>query len=130
MKKKKFADFTKSVPVALITLLSIIIFVCADAPIVSGMIDKTIAELEGFKISNEGAEEQFSQIKNRYERRVKYINLTVSHSLTLEVEAFFSELQTEVKYGDENDIQKAKSRLIDALLHLKRLSGFKLESII
>ena len=130
MKKKKHTETAYSVPISVITLLFILIFVFINTPTVDGLIKATLSDVEALNPSDTDIAKSFSAVRDSYEKRSDYIYLTVSHSLMAEVDECFAEFEGAVLAGNEDEITQAKSRLIDALMHLRRLSGFKLESII
>ena len=71
----------------------------------------------------------YSRCYEDYKRREKYISLTVSHSELSVVEDSFAEIIGAVTANDRESLIIAKSRLTEALVHIKRLSGVNIDSI-
>ena len=72
----------------------------------------------------------FEEIFDDYMRREKFICLTVSHSDLSEIEGAFAELIGAAEAGDDEGVIIAKSRLTNALTHLRRLSVIGIEGIL
>ena len=73
--------------------------------------------------------DEYEQIYKKFERAAKYISLSVSHDDLTNIEESFSELIGAAKAENSDEMMKAKSRLVDALEHLGRLSGINIDSI-
>lgn len=99
-------------------------------------LDKTIAditaEVEEFRISDvtESAAAEAERMFDRFKRRETYISTTVNHGDLTEIEGLMSEMVANLKEGKADEARVTKSRLIDALGHLRRLSGVNIDSII
>ena len=130
MKKRGCNKIPASVIIAITILSLIVIFVSINTPTVDNLIVKTLSEVETLEHGMPNLQQDFYTVRRSYEKRSGYINLTVSHSLMADVDAYFADLEGAVLAQDKDGFTKAKSRLIDALRHVRRLSGFKLESII
>lgn len=64
-----------------------------------------------------------------YKKAEGFLSLTVSHNDLTDIESFFSEMIGYLSVSDKDGAKMAKSRLIDALAHLRRLSGVNISSI-
>ena len=53
----------------------------------------------------------------------------MSHNDLTDIESFFSEMIGYLSVSDMEGAEMAKNRLIDALAHLRRLSGVNMSSI-
>lgn len=109
--------------------MALFVFVGVNTVLVDRMISDTIESVEELTVS-ESIKDDFDELQKRYERRAKYINLTVSHVMMSEVEEAFAEIEGAILTMDAEEIVQAKSRLTDALGQLKRLAGLSFDSII
>ncbi len=106
----------------------LIIFVIANSFILSFNINKVIEKLEDTPNSPNEAQ-TYIDIYDDYMRRQKYISLTVNHDDLSTIETSFFEMLGAIEANDEESLIIAKSRLLGALSHLKRLSGINMDSI-
>ena len=118
----------KSVIGAYIIVIILILFVILNSVIVSYNIKEVIKMLENVQDTSESGE-KYIEIYEDYERRQKYISLTVNHNDLSAIETEFAEILGSVEACDYENLTIAKSRLIGALKHLKRLSGINIDSI-
>ena len=81
------------------------------------------ADIKGAEMN---ARETYSQFKDRE----TFMSLTVNHNDLTAIEELFSEMIGYLSIGDGDEARVAKSRLIDALSHLRRLSGVNIDSIV
>ena len=65
-----------------------------------------------------------------FKKAETYMSLSVNHNDLTNIEEIFSEMIGYLSVGDANGAKVAKSRLTDALGHLKRLSGINIDSIV
>ena len=72
----------------------------------------------------------FEALYEDYMRRERFICLTVAHNDLMDIEGAFAELLGAIKAEDEGQLIIAKSRLENALLHLRRLSTIGIEGIL
>lgn len=72
---------------------------------------------------------EFERIYADYKKHERFISLTVSHDDLTNIEESFADIIGAIEAGDESLMMTAKSRLEDALSHLRRLSGINPESI-
>lgn len=115
----------KNAVISAIILVIIFVFVGVNAHVLDGIIEELEASVAEWQPDDA---EELSKIKKEYERHARYINLTVSHNLTSEVEEAFAEAEGAVVAGE--DATEAKSRLKDAIGQLRRLTRFSFDSII
>ena len=119
----------RSVIWAFIIVFLLITLVLLNSIIISYNIKEVISRLEG--TPNEiSAADKYLDIRDDFIKIRKYISLTVNHEDISEIDSEFAELSGILTVGDAEELVIAKSRLINALLHLKRLSGINLESIL
>ena len=109
---------------AIICIVAILTFVGVNSFIVDQRMEDIINEVkkcESYKDVT-GAREKFME----YER---YINITVNHEDLTLIEDLFSQYEAEMR-DESDDAEITKSRLINALTHLRRLSGINIDSVI
>ena len=85
------------------------------------------------EISNtdiKGAEMNARETYSQFKDRETFMSLTVNHNDLTAIEELFSEMIGYLSIGDGDEARVAKSRLIDALSHLRRLSGVNIDSIV
>ena len=119
----------KTVVIAFITLVLVIALVVVNSLLVSSGIDSVLKKLKSVPDSYESGE-QYEEIYNEYMRRQNFFGLTVSHVDLTNIEDCFQEIRGAVKAKDDTSLIIAKSRLIGALTHLKRLSEINPDSIL
>ena len=122
--KKKVIPYAVIFAVSVLTL--IFIFVCANTFILSDI----ISDIEGRVTRTELDEGSMVKIHEDFLKSRTYLGITVNHDDIAEVEEEFAEILGALSIGDKDAAEIAKSRLISALGHLKRLSGFNIDSII
>ena len=69
------------------------------------------------------------EIFDNYQSSEGFFSLTVSHNDLSDINGCFTELMAYLSLGNAEEASIAKSRLIDALMHLKRLSGWNIQAI-
>ena len=122
MKTVKFAAV-----ILIITLLAVIV----NSVIIAKMIDETIEDIE--TISNLNIDEkhaEYSRLYSSFKEKQKIISLTVNHTDMTVINESFAELIGATEAHDTEATVTIESRLVDALKHLKRLSGFNIDSIL
>lgn len=92
-------------------------------------IDRTVREVEALHIEDEDAAMRAKEIYADFEKDEEYLSLTVNHNDLCEVGGLFIETIAYLTVKNAEEASVAKSRLIDALLHLRRLSGINVDSI-
>ena len=96
-------------------------------------IDSVLAELEKIEpdiCTEDELYEAGIALYTEFNRLEPYISLTVSHSDLMSIEDAINEFKGYAEVGDRDGASVTKSRLIGALRHLRRLSGFNIDSII
>ena len=76
------------------------------------------------------AEAEAKKIYEEFKCYEKFMSLTVNHGDLTNIEEMFAEMIGYLSVGDGNGARVAKSRLSDALSHLRRLSGVNIDSVI
>ncbi len=94
-------------------------------------IDKieTSVEALSFEASANESKSEAEALFESYKKAEGFLSLTVSHNDLTDIESFFSEMIGYLSVSDKDGAKMAKSRLIDALAHLRRLSGVNISSI-
>jgi predicted xylose isomerase-like sugar epimerase len=94
-------------------------------------IDKIENSVEAlsFEASASESKSEAEALFESYKKAEGFLSLTVSHNDLTDIESFFSEMIGYLSVSDKDGAKMAKSRLIDALAHLRRLSGVNISSI-
>lgn len=93
-------------------------------------IEATIEEVASINTQESGTKDEAEHIFDKFLKREHYISLTVSHEDLTSIEDCFCEMIGYLKVGDKDNAEVTKGRLINSLEHLRRLSGFNIDSII
>ena len=93
-------------------------------------IEATIEEVASINIQESGTKVEAERIFDKFLEREHYISLTVSHEDLTIIEDCFCEMIGYLKVGDVDNAEVTKGRLLGSLEHLRRLSGFNIDSII
>ena len=121
----------KTVKSAYVILCFSLLAVIINSITLNMLISKTLNEVKALPdILYESSYTDHEKIYNDFKKKEKYISLTVNHEDLTEVETSFAELLGATKAKDEESMLTIKSRLIDALEHLRRLSGINIDSIL
>ena len=113
---------------AVILALTVFCAVTANSLIISRSIDEIYEDISGAP-DTPSATEVYLGIYEDFNRREKYISLTVSHEELGNIRNCFAEIIGACRARNEEDLIIAKSRLMESLLHLRRLCSVSLESI-
>ena len=93
-------------------------------------IDESIKAVREFDVHKDNAKKAAEEIFDDYKSKRQYISITVNHEDLTSIEDSFVELISYLSIEDTEGAEVAKSRLIHFLLHLRRLSGVNIDSII
>lgn len=118
---------------AVLAVVSIIAAVSANTVFLGKNIDKIRKEVESISIKDgecELARRQAVRAFELFRDAELLIGLTVNHDDLSNIEECFAELIGYLSVGDADGAEVTKSRLTDALGHLRRLSGFNIDAII
>ncbi len=126
MKKNKNSTAPFAVYFAIILLALITAFVAINTAVLSSVIGKLERRAEEAPLEASVFEELYSD----FVRTRTYLSLSVDHDDIAAVEEEFFEIRGALSTGDTDGAAIAKSRLCGALGHLRRLSGFNIDSII
>ena len=114
--------------------ISVMVLVVALVSINSFVLDRSIAgfimDVQGLSVYDDDAYEDAEKIKKKFKEAEGLISLTVNHDDLTNIEECYSDLTGYLKAGMSDEAEVTKSRLIDALAHLRRLSGVNIDSII
>ena len=109
-------------------LIVVLLFAAGNAIAIKrgvGKIEKTVESL-----GEEDDARAYAGLREDYSRLERLLALTVNHEDLMAIEADMSEFVAAKEAGDAQTLHITKSRLLDALAHLKRLSGFNFDSIL
>ena len=118
----------KSAIISFFVLTTVLTAVFLNSFFVSRGIEKTTESLKDAPESTDSYEVYYD-IYLEYMKTQRFIGLTVSHDDLTNIESEFNEILGSIKADDEENLIIAKSRLIGALTHLRRLSGVNADSI-
>ncbi len=121
----------KATKFAYITMILLLAAVIANSLCIHKMTKDFAKEADAIETDDtEKAYEEFLALFKRFRKAERFISLTVSHDDLTNIEESFSEIigAAEAKYVV--GIKTAKSRLVDSLEHLGRLSGINPDSIL
>lgn len=117
--------------IAYTILVSTVTLITVNSLVLGRMIDTVTKAVSDAEVDDTTlAETEYTEIYEDFKKKERYISLTVNHNDLMNIENSFAELIGAAKADDKESLIIAKSRLIDALGHLKRLSGINLDSIL
>ncbi len=126
MKIKKHEAMPWAVYFAIVTFLLIVIFIILNTVFLS----RTIGKIEQKAAATPLEAEAVNELYGDFLRARTYLSISVDHDDIAAVEAEFFEMLGALSVGDTDGAAIAKNRLCGALGHLRRLSGFNIDSII
>lgn len=115
---------------AVVLCISVIAFVSMNTVILNRQIEATMSDVNGLSLDGDNAEAKARAIYEDYMKKEKYMSLTVSHDDLTSIEDCFVEMIGYLSVGDKQNAEVTKSRLMNFLEHLRRLSGFNIDAII
>lgn len=119
----------KSVKIAYTILIVSLILIVMNSIVLNGIITDTINEINSVNLNEKSELVKFRQIYSDFKKKETYISLTVNHEDLTSIDISFSEIIGASSAEDIDSVIMIKSRLIDSLFHLKRLSGINIDSI-
>lgn len=119
----------KTVVVSYIILAVVLLVVIVNSIIISNSIDTILEKLKGIpEVSSAGKE--YQEVFDDYMAAQRFLGITVSHDDLTNIEGEFYEILGAAEAGDDESLVIAKSRLMGALTHLRRLCGINADSIL
>lgn len=119
----------KTVIVSYIILGIVILLVVINSLIISNSIDTILEKLRGIPEVG-SSKEDYQRVFDDYMAAQRFLGITVSHDDLTNIEEEFYEILGAAEAGDDESLVIAKSRLIGALTHLRRLCGINADSIL
>jgi hypothetical protein len=116
--------------IAIASLAVVLTAVVLNGLALKGKIEATIEEVASINIQESGTKDEAERIFDNFLKREHYISLTVSHEDLTMIEDCFCEMIGYLKVGDIDNAEVTKGRLLGSLEHLRRLSGFNIDTII
>ena len=114
-----------------VALLVLLIFsVATNTFFLTRCIDEILSDVEKLDTESEKARDFGEKIFENYKNAEGFLSLTVSHDDLADVNSYFTEMNAYLSLGNSEEAAVAKSRLIDALSHLRRLSGFNFNAFL
>jgi hypothetical protein len=120
----------KETKLALAILIFLIILITVNAVYISNITTSLADSLKKIDVYSENSYVEFEKAFEKFKRHEKIISLTVSHDDLTSIEDSFAELMGACETGKVFELAIIKSRIIDSLEHLRRLSGFNPDSIL
>ena len=117
----------RDIAVAVTIIVMLFLSAIANALICSNRLDELgalVGEIESGDIA------AADRVSERFTKIALFISITVNHDDLEDAEVCVIEFQEAVNSEDDAALRLAKSRLISAIGHLKRLSGISIDSII
>ena len=115
---------------ACVVLTVVVGFVIFNTCLLNKYIDQTISDVEELSLISADALSAATEVYDTFKKRELYISLTVNHEDLTSIENLFSEMIGQLTVSDIENAKITKHRLMDALKHLRRLSGFNIDAII
>ena len=116
---------------ASVMLFLVIAFITTNTVIIRSMLNETIKEVDDIKILDaKSAGAKFTVCYEKFKKRERYINLSVTHSDIAEIEASFAEIIGAASANNLEEMIITKNRLINSLEHLRRISGINSNSVL
>ncbi len=119
----------KAMLIASFTLLSLLAVIVLNSVYIERQVEELYSGIDRLDIDDEGCEEKIDKIHSDFTRARKIITLSVSHDDISNIESCFAEVIGTIRADAKVEFIIAKSRLKDALLHLRRLSSINFDSI-
>ena len=119
--------------IAFCLLFLVLCFVLINTLVLDRQIKSLYDDTAKIEISDsdiQAAERSARELYEEFKKREKFISLTVNHEDLTRIEESFSEIIGYLSVGNADDAMVIKNRLLDSLEHLRRLSGFNIDSII
>lgn len=121
----------KAVKIAILILVILTVSVYANSLYIGYITDKIAIKVENITTDDiSKAVSEFEIVFKEFQKAEKYISITVSHDDLTNIEDSFAEIIGAAKAGNTVGVITVKSRLKDSLLHLGRLSGINIDSIL
>lgn len=115
---------------SVVLLFFLIASVIANTFFLTRKIEQIISDIQSASTENtHDSAGRITEIFDNYQKAEGFLSLTVSHNDLSDINGYFTELMAYLSLGNAEEASVAKSRLIDALLHLKRLSGWNIQAI-
>ncbi|MBO5907458.1 MAG: DUF4363 family protein [Clostridia bacterium] len=118
---------------SIIILFAVISVSVVNSFILHREIDTITEKIRSLEINDgqtDAAVGKAEEIREYFRKKESYISLSVSHEDLSNIESILAEMIGQLEVGSCDDARVAKSRLIDALGHLKRLSGVNIDTIV
>ena len=121
----------KTVKISVGVLLVLTVAVAANSLYINHLTNKFSSELENMSINNnENLAESLDTLFKHFKKAERFISITVSHEDLTNMEESFADIIGAAKAGSFEDVERIKSRLVDSIEHLGRLSTLNLDSVI
>lgn len=116
--------------IAVVLLVGVLSAVTINTFVIDRQVTALTDMINELDVTDEEAQEKLKNIQDKYEQKKDYISITVSHEDLTSVEECFVELTGYISDGQATEAEITKNRLLFYLEHIRRLSGFNIDSII
>ena len=115
---------------AIALLICIFLAVTLNTFMIDSKISKLYDSLSKLDVCHPDSQNHLQNIANEYQQTKGLISITVSHDDLTSIDECFIELSGYVESGELTEAEITKNRLMFYLNHIRRLSGFNIDSII
>ena len=116
--------------IGIIVFISVILYVGINTYIIDRQMKEVYDNLSGINLSSKDARETAEECFSDFEKKEKYLSLTVNHDDLTVIEECFVEMIGYLEIGDSDNARVVKNRLTHSIEHLRRLSTFTIDAII
>lgn len=110
--------------------IAVCAFVIINTMVIEKQVTEIIDDISRINFEHVDVEHTVTSIYDRFKSNEIYFSLTVNHEDITDIEECFIEMAGYLAVGDTAEARVRKNRLIGSLEHLRRLSGFNVDSII
>ena len=116
--------------IGVIVFIAVILYVGINTYVIDGQMKGVYNNVSGIDVYSENAREKAEECFADFEKKEKYMSLTVNHDDLTVIEECFVEMIGYLEIGDSDNATVTKSRLTHSIEHLRRLSTFTIDAII
>ncbi len=114
--------------VVLLTILFVAVTI--NTVFLTRRIDQIITDVNSISTENTTeATERSKEIFDKHKKSEGFLSLTISHNDLADINGYFTEMIAYLSIENAEEAGVAKSRLIDALTQIKRLSGWNIQAV-
>ncbi len=116
---------------AIAILCAIVLFVVGNSLYITSTVDEYLNDWKATSTPEDVKDllPKVQAFREEYTRFETYISLTINHEDLMDIRLAIAEMEGCAEGEDRQGFMQAKSRLLDTLMHLRRLNGFSLYSL-